>query len=210
MKIITEVITSPEGIELLQTSMNTALGKTVAALTRDKMWLQSEPSPTQMFCFDFVNACCTKISIFSNRSADIQYVDWEMFNKYFSLIAEVGTLYFSYSKQDQTKLCDALPDVVARHPSSSVKRYFKWIQKFHLMLAGWKSRLQKKEANYEEINWYYKSHEGINKLAGAVAASSLVVLKKDVETLQDAFLEGFKKLNQLVLRYIPNDSKAGW
>ena len=78
------------------------------------------------------------------------------------------------------------------------------------MLASWKSRIQEKEANYEEINWYFKSHEHITNLADAVAASSLVVLKKHVETLQDTFLEDFKKLNQLVLKYIPSDPKAGW
>jgi hypothetical protein len=78
------------------------------------------------------------------------------------------------------------------------------------MLANWKAKLQEKEANYEEINWYCKSHENISRLADAVAASSLVVSRVEVETLQNIFLEDFKKLNQLILRYIPSDPKAGW
>ena len=78
------------------------------------------------------------------------------------------------------------------------------------MLASWRSRLREKEANYEEINWYCKSHEHITILADAVVATSLVVSRKDIENIQDAFLENFKKLNQLVLKYIPSDPKAGW
>ena len=211
-----EMITHPR--DLLRPPFSKAIDKTIRELcyreghstTEVMSWLQSEPSPKQMFCLDFINACCPRISIFSNRFASIESDNWVMFNKYFSLITKVGTLYsFSKSKQDQT-LCDALPDVVTRNPSSSVRSYFEWIRKFHLMLASWKSRIQEKEANYEEINWYFKSHEHITNLADAVAASSLVVLKKHVETLQDTFLEDFKKLNQLVLKYIPSDPKAGW
>ena len=195
----------------LQPSLRKAIDTIVRTLTHDMSWLQSVPSLKQMFCLDFVNVCCTRISIFSNRFGSIQSVNWVMFDKYFSLITKVGILYCSYSqsRQDQ-QLCNSLPDVVARNPSSSVRSYFEWIQKFHLMFADWKSRLQEKEANYEEINWYFKSHAGMNNLAGAVAATSLVVSRIEVETLQNAFLEHFKKLNQLVLKYIPSDPKAGW
>ena len=207
-----EMATCPKGV-LLQSSFRQAVDKTVRELCsreEDMSWLLSEPSPKQEFCLDFVNACCTRISIFSDRFASIQAVDWTMFNKYFSLITKVGTLYsYSKSKQDET-LCDALPDVVARHPSSSVRSYFEWIQKFHLMLACWKSRFEVKEANYEEINWYLKSHDNMHNLAGAISALSLVVSRVEVETLQNIFLEDFKKLNQLILRYIPSDPKAGW
>ncbi len=78
------------------------------------------------------------------------------------------------------------------------------------MLADWKSRLEEKEANYEEINWYLKSRDNMHNLAGAISASSLVVSRVEVETLHDTFLEFFKKLNQLVLKYVPSDPKAGW
>ena len=210
-------------IDLLQPSLSQAIAATVGTLTRDMRWLQSEPSPKQMFCLDFVNACCTRISIFSNRFASIESVDWVMFQEYYPLIIKVGTLYsFSKSDQNQTTLCNALPDVVARNPSTS-RSYFEWIQKFHFMLEKWKSRLQAKEgggcrvilhqsrcsvlANHEEINWYLKSHKDINSLAGAVAATDLVVPKTDVEALKKVFLETFKNLNQLVLKYIP---KFGW
>ena len=209
-----EMITHPK--DLLQPSFSRALNIAVRELccreghstTEVMSWLHCEPSPKQLFCLDFVNECCTRIS---NKFANIQSIDWAMFSEYFSLITKVGTLYsFSKSKQGQSTLCDALQVVVTRNPSSSVRSYFEWIQKFHLMFADWKSRLQEKKGSYEEISWYIQNSENIYSLASAVAATSLVVSEVEVKGLKDVFLENLKKLNQLVLRYIPSDPKSGW
>ena len=204
-----EMIT--ESKDLFQPSLSQAVDVTVRALTSDWTWLQSEPSLEQMFCLNLVNACCTRIPISSDAFTSIQSI---IFERYFSLITKVGSLYCSYcntySTQDQTMLSDVLPDMVERNPSSSVRSYFKWVREFHLILANWQSRLQEKKANYEEISWYFQNQEHIDALADAVAATSLVVSKTEVGTLKDTFLKKFKTLNQLHLKYIPNDPKNRW
>ena len=127
------------------------------------------------------------------------------------MIGKVCNLYRHYSESSQVRLCDALPVAIAKNPpSSSVRKYFEWLQIVHSMLAEWESRLYKKRANYDEILWYLQNWQNICNLADAVVATSLILSSDMLEALNETFLNEFEVLNQLLLKYIPGDPKAGW
>ena len=199
------MITEPK--DLLETSLSPAIDTAVECLMCDQAWID-KPSPTQMFCLKFVNACCTRIFMFCKRFASVESVDWVKFNTPFSVITKVGSPYCSYAKsrQEEINLSDALPATVDENPAALV--YFKWVQRIHSMLARWKSRLQDKQASYEEIDWYCQYQEKIHKLANAIGAAKLIV--SNVSDLKDTFLHFYMLLNQLILKYISGDLKAGW
>ena len=179
------------------------MNTTVSTLMREQTWVQSEPSVKQKFCFDFVNACCSRISIFSSKFDCIQSIDWIKFDKYSSLITELGRLY----TKSKPKLCDPFP---AMSPSSIVQSYFDWIQDFHSMFKKWKLRLQEEKASYDEIDWYFQNQRKLFDFADIIAAANLVVSKDAVQCQKDIFFCSYRMLNQLILRYISGDSKSGW
>ena len=199
-----------EANDLKEMSVNnrpvtTAIDTAVNVLKGDLTWVQREPSLKQNFCLQFLCMCTTRIPV----SSDTEF-NW--MREYSIIINKLGMVFHSYLKRarKQIILCGDLPEEVRKNPSRFVSKYFEWIQKLHIMLSSWSLKLDRNLANYDDIHWYHKDYYHIYKLAEAVAGTSLVLSSDKVSSLQLSFLEEFEKLNQLLLKYIPDDPKAGW
>ena len=186
-------------------SWSDAISATVNCLKSNPTWWQRarEPSLRQMFCLDFVNACCTEIQV---TSSSFGWVD-----KYSNVIHQLGDIYSqSYAKRsdEQMTATDELPQNILKNPS--VAKYFSWIQKIHQVMLTWKTKLGSNDANYDEIHVYSLKQHYIHEIAQHVSATSLVIPTENFIVLKDAFLEKFEELNILLLKYVPGDSKLGW
>jgi len=186
----------------LQPSWNHAIGATVDCLKSTSVWVQKEPSLRQTFCLDFVNVCCSRISVVSSEFGWLE--------KFFTIIQQFGDIYScSYAKK--TILLDELPQNILNNPSASVKQYFTWIQKIHQVMLTWKTRLDNNDANYDEMHLYTQKQHYIHGIAQHVsAATGLVISAENLVRLKKTFLEKFEELNILLLKYVPGDSKLGW
>ena len=192
----------------IESPVTTALDTVVNVLKGDLTWVKEEPSLKPNFCLQFLCICCTKIPI----SSDMNF-NW--MREYINIINKLGIVFRSYSSSKEVTgekliLCDNLPEEVGKNPSDSVSQYFKWIQRLHKMLLLWGLKLYQESANYDDIYWYHWNQRHIYKLAEAVAGTSLVLSPDKISSLQFSFLEEFEQLNQLLLKYIPGDPKAGW
>ena len=185
----------------LQPSWNHAIGATVDCLKSTSVWVQKEPSLRQTFCLDFVNACCRRISVFSNEFGWLE--------KFFTIIQQFGDIYSSsYTKK--MILLDELPQNILKNPSASVKQYFSWIQRIHQVLLSWKKKLDNNAANYDEIHLYTQKQRYIHGIAQHVSATGLVISAGNLIRLKNTFLEKIEELNIILLKYAPGESKLGW
>ena len=170
-------------------------------------WVNITPSLQQKFCLDLVNVCCTKIPA-SQHS-------FEWMKQFFSVIQQLGSIYFTYASSRKIVgkgiiLSDQLPSEVVKNSSTAVSHYFEWIQKLHAILSVWYNMLENESADYDIIHMYNQNQRHIHNLAQAVSASGLVMSASKIVQLQHKFLQRFEEMNQLLLRYIPKDPKAGW
>ena len=187
----------------LPPSWNHAISASIDCLKGSSSnWVQKEPSIRQTFCLDFVNACCCRIPVVSSK------LDWV--GIYCTIIQQFGSIYLStYAKK--MILSDELPQNILDNPSTSVKQYFTWIQKIHEVMSTWKTRLDNKDANYDEMHLYTQKQDYIQRIAQNVsAATGLVISAENLVHLRKTFLEKFEELNILLLKYVPGDSKLGW
>ena len=195
----------PEADDLLHIGpLNQAIDTAVRTVTEDQTWVQHEPSKKQQFCLGFINACCKRIPVSSVA------VEW--ISKYLFTLKKLGSLYCSYSQLsgNQTLLCDAIPAEIANSSSPSVQQYFEWVRRLHFMLSDWKSKLENETVNYDEIHSSLQNQRCFRDLAQAVGATSLMFPTENLKSLHRKFLEEFGHLNQLLLKYIPNDPEGGW
>ena len=201
----------PEADNLIETSVkpsvNNAMDAAVNVLTDNLVWIQKAPTLKQKFCLQILCMCCTKIPVSSD-------MDFNWTREYTGIINKLGTVFCSYSSSkkftEEQTLCKLLPEEVRNNPSDSVLQYFQWIQRLHKVLSSWSLKLDHESANYDDIFWYHQNQRHICKLAEAVAGTSLVLSSHKISGLHLSFQEEFVQLNQLLLKYIPGDPKAGW
>jgi hypothetical protein len=188
-------------------SVKIAMDTAISVLKTNLEWVQKEPSLKQNFCLEFMCACCARIPL-----TDMEF-DW--IKEYIGIIEKLGEVFCFYLSsrhlvRKQTTLCDFLPEDVEESPSKSVLRYFHWIQRVHKILSFWKSKLDNQSADYDYMHGYLQNYRHIHKLAKAVGGTSLVLSPQKVSQVQDSFLQDFELLNQLLLKYISDEPKAGW
>ncbi len=105
---------------------------------------------------------------------------------------------------------DRLPDEITESPPKLSLEYFQWVQKIHRTLATWRDSLEDQSANYSVIGSYVSNHVHIQGIARELCAGSLLVARQDAVAVSQNYVQMFEELNQLLLKYIPDDHGAGW
>ncbi len=181
-------------------SLSKAIGVTVDCLKDSLSWVHKEPSLKQKFCLDFLNACFQQIPVSESST------DWA--EKYRTVLWKLGEVFDAARKQckDVATLFE-LPSEVS---FPSPRQYFHLMERIHKILMTWKSMIEDKAANYDFILEYKNHYRHISNLATAVSATGLIVSSQKAMDAQLMFLQQFERMNQLLIKYIQDDPKAGW
>ena len=87
-------------------------------------------------------------------------------------------------------------------------RYFAWMHQVQAVLSEWHQRFNEQQVNYDEILFYARHHQKLEKLRQTICAFSPIV--KDTQSMKNTFLSTFEQLNVLLIRYIPGQLDTEW
>ena len=76
------------------------------------------------------------------------------------------------------------------------------------VLSEWHQRFNEQQVNYDEILFYARHHQKLEKLRQTICAFSPIV--KDTQSMKNTFLSTFEQLNVLIIRYIPGQLDTEW
>ena len=180
-------------------SVKHAIEAAVTILNTDQIWTTREPDVRQKFCLDFMNTCCAQVQVSTTSFT------WVMQFPY--VIRKAGEMFHHYSQRNSRRdiVLRELPPKVGANTSSSVIKYFTWVQNLHMILFFWKEKLDTQTANYDDIHFYAQNISGIERVATAVSVQSLVVPEGHVSSLKNTYLQQYEKLNLLLIRYVRTD-----
>ncbi len=189
----------------LKNEVRTAIECAATVLRESFTWVNTHPlTPKQKFCLLFVSSCCVKIPI-SESSCD-----WvQRHSTAISLVGHIHHKFVTSAGIHQTFEA-GLPDKVTERPPKAALEYFRWIRKIHQALAAWRTSLENDSANYRIVHSYKSNHSHMYNVCRELCALLLLVPKAKVEATDLSYLQRFEELNQILLRYIPEDRSAGW
>ncbi len=193
---------TPEEKEMQGTAVKPlqAIAAAVDCLKASLNWVHTEPLPKQKFCLDFLNACFQRIPMSESST------DWvEKYHTILFKLVEVHGAAIKKCKDDA-----ALRALSSDDSSPSRRQYFYLIERIHKILTNWKSMIEDQSANYDFILEYKNQYRHVCSLATAVSATDLIVSGHKAVDAERVFLQQFERMNQLLIKYIQDNPKAGW
>ena len=89
-------------------------------------------------------------------------------------------------------------------------RYFEWVRQVQTVVLTWRSRVVKRELNYDDIMLCAYVQKGIQNIGNKIGVTSSTLESHGLEAQKNAFLICFEQLNIMLLRYIPGQPEAKW